>query len=216
MPRPIDDTTEPGGAGLLAQLRRHWLIVLVATAVTAAAAYAISDSRPKTYTASTPILVQSASAQSEILGTGLPQDSVTQIRSTSTIAALTRSRSVAESASRALDGRLTPTQVRDRIVAAPNPDANIVNIQAKDDSPEHAAELANTFARVFIRNRARDVRDQAEAAQKALQRRYRDLSSTQRKAAAGQSLNDQIQRLTTLRSLGSRGLSVVEQAEPPA
>jgi succinoglycan biosynthesis transport protein ExoP len=206
---------EDHGPGLWAQLRRGWPLIVIAAVVAAAAAYLLASAREQTFTASTALLVSQSSPEATILGADVPQDSGTQGRSTATIAAVANARPVAERTAAALRGRLSAAEVHDRVVVAPSADANVLHVSATDSTAKGAAELANAFARAVVAAQSERIQRNARSAREALQRRYSDLPASTRRSAAGQDLRVQVQRLRTLELVGSRGLSVVEPAEPP-
>jgi capsular polysaccharide biosynthesis protein len=213
LPRPGQSDAHPGG--LVGALRRHWFLIVFTAVIATAAGYAVSQVQDQTYTASAQVLVDPTSPEATALGADAAQDSGSQFRSTATVAKVAGSRPIAEATSEALDGRLSPAEVQDRIEIVPDQDANVLRVEATDGTADGSAQLANAFAAQFVRIVTDRAQRSARRARQALQKRYDALSDTAQKSSSGEDLRDQVQRLRTLELIGGGQVSVLENAEAP-
>lgn len=206
---------DASGPSLVAQLRRHWVIIALCGIVAAAAAYGLSSRRAETYTATSLLLVQPSSPATTIIGAGAPLDSGSQARSAETVAALSRARPIAVATARRIGG-LTADDVSNKVSLAAGAADNVLKAQGTESSPTRAARLVNAFVAVFI-SQDTDRRQRAvRAARKTLQRRYMRLSAIAKNQAAGRQLRGRIADLRALELVGAGQLSIVQGATPPS
>ena len=116
---------------------------------------------------------------------------------------------------RRLDDRFTADQVLRRIEIVADTDANVLRLDATDQSPRTAARLANVYAGAFIERQQTRERATASSARRRLEERYRQLSRGARRGGVGRTLRDQIERLRTLELVGTGTVSLVEEAVAP-
>jgi polysaccharide biosynthesis transport protein len=129
---------------ILRILWRRKLIVLAVTLVATTATYFVARSLPNVYSASATLFVgdrNQAGNDFEAIQSG-------QVLAR-TYAELIQSRNVAVRVAAELPGADDAGAVLDRTEFKPVSDTQLVVITAEGDSPEEAADLANTYARVF-------------------------------------------------------------------
>ncbi len=187
----------------------------VTAIVGAVAAYAIASSRPVTYTATSVLQIRGTTPEENITGSGSFEDSASQQRSAATLAAVAESRPIVQDVVRRLDDRFTADQVLRRIEIVADTDANVLRLDATDQSPRTAARLANVYAGAFIERQQTRERATASSARRRLEERYRQLSRGARRGGVGRTLRDQIERLRTLELVGTGTVSLVEEAVAP-
>lgn len=127
-------------------LRERWRIVAAAVVLALLAAAAVWFVRPAEYTASLTLYVSSQggdTASAAYQGAQLSQQRVTSY------VELVSSRRVAEEAIAQLRLDETPDALARRISATSALDSVLIDVTVQDESPERAAELANTIGSVF-------------------------------------------------------------------
>ena len=122
--------------------RRKW-IVIVTTLVATLATYVVSSSLPKVYSADSALIVKAE-------GTTNTVAEATQVASvlSKTYAELIQRRSVAEEVAARL-GEEDPDELLSKMSFQPVSDTRLLLVTAEGDSPEGAADLANTYGDVF-------------------------------------------------------------------
>lgn len=128
---------------LLTLWRRKW-IVLLTVVVATAATYVVSRGLPKVYAAESTLFVGNRSdAASDFEAI---QSAQVLAR---TYAELIQSSNVADRVAEELPGDQTADEILARTSFRPISDTQLLLVEAEGDSPEEAAELANTYAETF-------------------------------------------------------------------
>jgi Mrp family chromosome partitioning ATPase/capsular polysaccharide biosynthesis protein len=191
-------------------LRRWWLILGIALAVTAVTYYHFS-SKPPRYTASTNMLIQSASLNSVITGQvnygGDPE------RAANNQAALVQSEAVAERVAKKLGFRGDPRDLLGAVSVTPVEKTDFIQVIAQSSNPKMAAALANEFASAFKAVHAADNRREAGLAVKATQEQMENLPSDSREYEL---LASKLERLQVLQDLPAANVKLMDPAVPPA
>jgi Mrp family chromosome partitioning ATPase/capsular polysaccharide biosynthesis protein len=211
------------GPGLVASVWRYrWLVAAVALAG-ALAGYGFSRVQPVMYEASSRVLLTAPTSDQE------PD------RFVRNEAALMVSPPVLDRAVRGVKGRVTVKQLRERLVAEPSTESDLVTLRVRDSTAQGAAELARVVGKAYedtLKVRAEDALKQAveqvRETQKTLQDQLRGLDARaraspgdrtlqlQREAVAGLLLQAQKQEQELL--LGGPEddpVSLIEQPEVP-
>jgi capsular exopolysaccharide synthesis family protein len=128
------------------------LVLLIAIVV------AVTEALPKSYKATATMFVGPTQAVSQ--ATAL--DSSVGTALTHTYSALLPDPSVADRVAARLPFKLTRTQLLDKMSFAPVELTQLVQVTAEDNSPDRAATLANTYARVFVAHANREYAAGAE------------------------------------------------------
>ena len=115
-----------------------------------------------------------------------------------------------------LPGDLSGREVSDMVVIESDPQSDVVTIRATDDSPEFAAQTANTFAANYIEFRREADREKIQGARKLIENRLEGLDREQQLGAAGAALARQIGRLRTLEAVQTGNAELVQEATVPA
>jgi Mrp family chromosome partitioning ATPase/capsular polysaccharide biosynthesis protein len=190
-------------------LRRWWLILGIAAAV-AAVTYYHFESKPPRYTASTNMLIQSASLNSVITGQinygGDPE------RNANNQAALVQSEAVAERVAKKLGYRGDPRALLGAVSVTPVEKTDFIQVSATASNPQVAADLANEFARAFRQVHADEARAEAARAAKATREQMESLPKDSREYEL---LASKVERLQVLQDLPSANVRLLDAAVPP-
>src|SRR5215218_3443309 len=147
-------TPHPDRRGVVRYLqafRRHWPLVLLLVIVTVSVTAAITLTKPKTYEASADLSIYpQSSTDPNFQGTQVFKDSLDGSSPVVAAARAMNTRDIRERTRRRLDGASNVS-----LSAAPLSQVNIVSAKATARSAELAARAADTFARVFARQRTK-------------------------------------------------------------
>lgn len=192
-------------------LRRWWLVLGIALVV-AGVTYALQARKPVTYTASTSVFLQSSPIRNA-LGEPIVQGDPTRVARNE--ATLLQSREVAAVVARDIGYEGDPRALLGSISANPIPDADFLQITATAGSGADAAELANGFARGYVRVRGADAADEARAAIASLQGQVDAIPDNRAGRGQRTSLLGRIERLRLVIALPASSARQFEVAEPP-
>jgi Mrp family chromosome partitioning ATPase/capsular polysaccharide biosynthesis protein len=191
-------------------LRRWWLVAGIAIAV-AAISYLHFNSTPPRYTASTNLLIQSASVNSVITGQlnfgGDPE------RMANNQATLVQSEAVAERVAKAMGFRGDPRALLGAVSVTPIDKTDFIQISATTGNAQVAASIANEFAQAYKAVNAAEAKNEADRALKAARGQMAEMSPDTRQYAQ---LADKVERLEVLRDLPSANVRQLDPAVPPA
>jgi hypothetical protein len=160
---PTTDWQE--GPGLIESVRRYKLLVITATLIGGIAAFAWSSQQPVRYEGVIQVFLDTGSAQEA--------DPDRVVRSQ---AKYFTSPGVLDRAVELTRGRLTRKELEQRLTVEPATDADLITIRVLDDTPKHAATLAETVVSAYHEVVARQARDAAA-------QRVADLDRNQRRLA---------------------------------
>lgn len=158
-------------------LREQRTLILVVTAVFAAAAVLVSLRQEPVYQAEASLQFQDFSQESSLLGTQVLPNQAPQTLAAVSAQAVTTSR-VASRVKRALKSRLTEQQLQQKVTARVEAQTNLVVIQSQDSDADGSKRLANAFAL-----EARDVAN--EDTRRELRRAADSVRRASSKAARG-------------------------------
>jgi Mrp family chromosome partitioning ATPase/capsular polysaccharide biosynthesis protein len=162
---------EPIEAGrYAAALRRSWLLILLIVVPLTAAVFFVSLALPKTYRATSKIVVESAS---DPLAT---RDVQSVERRLATIQALLTTRQTFRRAARRFKGVQAAT-LEEKVRASVDPKANIINVVATHETAAGAAQIANAVAISFLAAEGRVEQRRLRRARSTLLRALADLNS---------------------------------------
>src|ERR1700691_1942210 len=199
----MNDTTD--ATAIFAPLwRRKWLILIVGVLV-AAATYVYYKHEQPTYGASTQIYLGGGSEVQALINDTQANTAETD-RSISDQVVLINSSLVGEAVERRRLREHNLAAASGAAEASSTTGSDFIAITSKAHSGQAAADLANTYAQVYLRQRAASYRRNVQA---ALDSTRQQLQSTQAKASptASQTLQaqDLVDRINQLRSQLSRG-----------
>jgi capsular exopolysaccharide synthesis family protein len=192
-----------------AYVRSVWrwkFLVLAFLVVIPAVSYALEARKARVYSASALVQARSVSIDPTLLGSAASAP-----ESILTVARLVQTRTIAAAAGRLMRPPEPGGAISGLIRVAPDTDTGFLTISATALDPQRAADVANAFARAISSNRVGQTVSQIDLATAGLKRQRATIlrSDPQRRI-----LNDQIQRLRTLRSTLRPDQGIVETALP--
>jgi len=191
-------------------LRRSKLLIAAIVVPLTLVVFALSSMLPKTYKATSKIVLESST---DPLETRAPDSAERRL---ATIERLLTTRQTRRRAVRSIPGE-TARSLEGKLTASVDPTADIISIDATDDTAKGAARIANAVAGSFLARQHRGDVQRLRRAKATLEQALRDL----RGRRGIQASNERVairERLTDL-NLGAAGfrseLSLAEAAEPP-
>ena len=188
----------------LQAVKRAWPLILVAVVSMTVAVYLLSTQLPKTYEAQARIVVNDRPGGFE------PGDVDTIKRRLATVQALLTTRRIYANAAKGLRGE-SPSSLKDKVSTSVDPEANIVDVTGRGDSPSRAAAIANAVARSFLALEL--VSEQQRVARERTQL-VRALGLA-RGAAERRVIREQLSQLSISVSAAGSELLLAEPARPP-
>ena len=132
---------------LITLWRRKWIVILTVLVATVAT-YVVSRQLPKVYEAEATLFVGNRSGSANDFEA--IQSAQVLAR---TYAELIQSDNVADRVAEALPGDESAAEILERTSFRPISDTQLLVVEAEGDTPEEAAELANTYAETFVPDR---------------------------------------------------------------
>jgi receptor protein-tyrosine kinase len=190
--------------------------VLLCALLVPAAALAYSLTQQKQYSASAALLFRDPQLDQKLFGSTVFQPSTDPTREAATNVKLVSLETVAARTSRALGGKLTPSEVQSKVTAASEGESDVASITATDPSPRFAAQLANTFAQQFVAFRRDADRSKIATAQKLVQAQLAQLGPAQLASPQARTLRTQNEQLSILAALQTGNAELVQPANAPS
>jgi receptor protein-tyrosine kinase len=151
-------------------LREQWWLIALCLVLSAAAAVAYAETRPRDYEAGAKLLLQQDNPNSQLLGLG-PQY-IDPVRQAATDQQLATSGAVASRVARRLHlGPARAESVLSGARASVSGDSNVLTITDRNRNGRLAARVANAFALEYVAFRRQASRQRYSRALRALQRR---------------------------------------------
>jgi len=191
-------------------LRRSKLLIAAIVVPLTLVVFALSSMLPKTYKATSKIVLESST---DPLQTRAPDSAERRL---ATIERLLTTRQTRRRAARTIPGE-TATSLEDKVTASVDPTADIISIDATDDTAKGAARIANAVAASFLARHHRGDVQRLRRAKATLEQALRELQGRRGIQASNERVAIR-ERLTDL-NLGAAGfrseLSLAEAAQPP-
>jgi capsular exopolysaccharide synthesis family protein len=206
---PSDEPLEVGR--YFGELRRSWRLITLIVAVLTAAVLVISLILPKTYRATSKIVLQESA--DSLSGADAPSVE----RRLATIQILLTSRPNLGTSARRLKGE-TESDLEGKVQAAVDQKANIVSVAASDGNARHAARIANVVAQTFLGKQRQDEQLRLARARASLNRALSQLQSTPGLQAQTEiaSIRDRLTDLNVRAASSGSELQLAEAAKPAA
>ena len=224
------DATWGDRPGIVASLRRYWVIVVAATLLGALAGYGVAQLPPVRYQADAALILSDPGGPSVLGGGGLTSDDREVYLAKQ--ADFTTSTVVLERALKLLGSRASPGDLRDELDVQPSANMASISIAATSADPRSAAALANAvgtaYQEVTAERTAADAQ-RAIASLEELRNHYQATLDASPRSADGRLTFRQEQLTSQIADLQQReqdiaarakvfaaGVEYFEQAEPPA
>jgi capsular exopolysaccharide synthesis family protein len=205
---PPDQPLEVGR--YLDALRRSWLLIALIIVGLTVAVLVISLSLPKTYRATSKIVLDETA---DSLSSG---DAESVQRRLATIQILLSTRDVLGTAAARLKGETADT-LDDKVQSTVDQNANIVNIVASDDQARGAAAIANVVADTFLAKQRRLERQRIARARASLVQALPELRRTPGVQAQTEiaTIRERLTDLNLRAASSGSELTLAEAAQPP-
>ena len=188
-------------------LRRRKLVILIAVISVPLAAFFVSASKTKQYTATATLLFESKAEEATGEAT----------RAVATNEALAVLPSVASKAAKALGGPSSIGEIYGHVeVTAANEMANVGSVSATNESPTRAAEIANAYSLAYIRFRQESSQKSLEESIEVISAKLDAIPGPERTTARAIALSEELSKLEVEAALATGKASLVQKAEPPA
>lgn len=212
-------------------------VIILATVIVASVALVVSLIQPSVYEAEAKVLISEKDTGAALLGTVIPELSSQPERALQTQVQLVEVRPVAEATIKQLNLEMTADELLADVTVASVGQTNIVSIKAQADSPEQAADIANSMAEQYVEaSRARkraSIKEAADEVEQRLEQARADILALGRRLqASGRSdelaaelqiatgtyttLAEQLEQLRINERLESGSGTVVQEAVPTA
>ena len=191
---------------------RRWLILATAAAIVAVATLR-SAAQEDEYEATARVLVGQTEAVEALFpgsGAGADPDRIAR-----TNLELIDDTAVADRVAERLSEDLSASDLVDRVEAEIENDSNVVAINARDEDPELAAEIANGFAQQYARFRERASGRNLERAIERAQLQLEELETEDLTTARGRTIERRLSDLEIAAALQGGAVEVVGEAEVP-
>lgn len=214
----MQDSDEPNIRRVLDVIRRRGLWAVLCVILAAGAAFAVSKHQTKKYTATASLLFNSNQLAQQIAGLSI---SVTGPAEQNNNVKLVAVGNVAAKTAQRIGRGLTAQKVGDSLGIAQQGETNIigessiVDLSSTMTSPSLAAEVANTYARLFVAEQRRSNRQYFTSALAIVTKQLAALPDSQRFSTAGVALQSRAQALSLLAELQYGGVQVANSAEVP-
>jgi len=191
---------------------RQWPTIVVCAVLAGLAAYWVSSTRPKSYTATAVLQVASPDVLAQLDGEVAPVSTDVYDRDASTIAALVDQPAVRDGTSKILHGQLSPAHLSSAEQVVVQNNANLVNVSVSASSPQLAAAAANATVTTFLTLRhSAQVRDNLSA-QAQIRAQLRSLGRGAGNQLAERSLRQRLALVEARAAVGT-DVSLAQNAE---
>ena len=198
----------------LRALRRRWWLVTVCWTFTVVAAFALTATQEKEYTAKAGLLFRDPGLDQKLFGTTFLAPNRDPDREAATNVKLVSLEVVAKRTANRIGG-LTASEVGGMVEAEAEGQSDVVSVAATHRDPEFARRLANTFASQYIAFRRDADRGKMAGAVELVQRQLSALTPEQRTGEEGRSLKERADQLEVMASLQQGNAELVQPAQTP-
>ncbi len=188
-------------------LRRSGLLIALIVTGFSALVLTLSLTLPKTYSATSRILLDESPGFSE---------SATDVeRRLATIRTLLTTREVLSRAARRIEGESSAT-LEDKVSASVDAKANIINLKATDNSAQGAADIANAVAATFLTRQRNAERRRLARTSAILREAIVRLRGTRGARTEIEAIRERLSELSVSQASAGSELQLADAARPPA
>jgi len=206
---------EPNLSRIVRFLRRRGIWILICALLAAVAAFALSKTQTKEYTASSAVIFSSDQLSPAIAGLpSLSAEGNALLRQSNNLELLYLG-NAAEKTAQIVDQGLTAEDVAARLKVEGEPESSIATISITDPSPELAAQVADVYAKQAVTQLESGNKGYYQQALEIVERQLQKLSPQSRAGIAGQTLENRAQSLELLASLKPNSVRVAQTATVP-
>jgi capsular exopolysaccharide synthesis family protein len=206
-------------------LRRRAPLILLCFVLATGAAYGLSKHQTKKYTATASLVFNNQQLSQQVAGLQPVGSSLTQQAQQNTNLKLVELGDMVEKTASLLAGAktatplargLTESKVSEELSVSAQNESNIVNVTATSTSPALAADIANTYTSVFVKEQQNANHAYYASALKLVDKQLATLSPKERVGTAGLALQDRAQSLGVLAELRNGNVDVAKAAKVPS
>lgn len=198
----------------LSVLRRRAPWILLCFVLAAAAAYGASKHQKKQYTATSSLVFNNNQSGQQLAGLPATSSSTQQAQQNTNLK-LVEIGDMAEKTANRLGQGLTEEQVSKSVSASAQAESNIVEVSVTDTSPALAADIANTYAKIFVAEQQSENHAYYRSALALVNKQLGALSTKERLSTAGLALENRAQSLGVLAELRSGSVKLARAAKIP-
>jgi succinoglycan biosynthesis transport protein ExoP len=198
----------------LSVLRRRAPWVLLCFVLAAVAAYGFSKNQTKRYTATASLVFNNNQSGQQLAGLPATSSSTQQAQQNTNLK-LVEIGDMAEKTAHRLGQGLTEEKVSKSVSASAQAESNIVEVAVTDTSPALAADIANTYAKIFVAEQQSENHAYYRSALALVNKQLGALSTKERLSTAGLALENRAQSLGVLAELRSGSVKLARVAKIP-
>lgn len=202
----------PGLVHALRVLRERWWLVIGCALVALAAALVYVERKPNQYTAVASLQFTTNSVPSQVAGVSSGQ-SIDPEGEKNTDVQLVTTTPVAEAVVKALDLKLTPSELLDEVSASDPENDYVVDVSVTDGNAQRAARIANAFVEQFVAYSQRQNEEQLIKGQELIAKRAAALPAGDTTDRAN--LEALSQKLLLLQAVATANAKVASTAAVP-
>jgi polysaccharide biosynthesis transport protein len=197
-------------------LRRRLPVIVLCIVVVTGAAYGFSKRQTKRYTTTASVIFNNTNQLAqEISGVSTGSSSNSLLAQQATDLELLKTGDMAARTARLLGHGLTQQQVAEHLSASGRGESGIVDVSVTSTSPVLAAEIANTYVRLFAEEQLQDSRQSYKELLALVRKQIAALAPGQRRGPDGVNLQDRAQTLGILSELKQGNVEIAEEAGVP-
>ena len=198
----------------LGVLRRRAGWIVLCFVLAAGSAYGFSKHQTKKYTATASLVFSNNQLSQQVAGLQ-PVGSSNQLAQQNTNLKLVQLGDMAARTASHLGQGLTKEKVSADLSVTAQGESNIVNVATTATSPVLAADIANTYSNVFVKEQQNSNHAYYASALKLVNKQLAALSPKQKAGTAGLALQDRAQSLGVLAELRNGNVEVAQAATVP-
>lgn len=194
-------------------LKRRWWVIVLLAVVSAGAAYALAQRKPKQYSATAALLFQNSQLDQALFGTQVIAQNADPTRQAATNQALVELPTVSKLVAKDLG--ISTGHVERAISFGSDANSDVLSVTATDHSPGLATKIANAYVHEYITFRARTDQAQLTQAEQTVKAQLAQVPASQKNSTLAQSLQSRSYQLSLLASLQTGDAEVVQTASRP-
>jgi capsular exopolysaccharide synthesis family protein len=199
---------------VLGVLRRRAPWILLCFALVAGAAYGFSKHQTKKYTATASLVFSNNQLSQQVAGLAVANSNNQQAEQNTNLK-LVQLGDMAEKTAIGLGQGLTKEKVNEDLSVSAQGESNIVNVSATAITPRLAADIANAYTTVFVKEQQSSNHAYYASALKLVNRQLSALSPKQKLSPSGIALAGRAQSLGVLAELRNGNVEVAQAATVP-
>ena len=194
-------------------VRTHRIMIVAVTLAFAGGAYWFSSSQERSYVAETPISLDDATRDSDLVG--VPKSYLSSAEQRATLAAEdVDTPAMARRVTKALRTKERPKKIRAAVTSGVDARSKLLVIQASWPTSKFAAKIANTYGRETVRKIVADDRRRYASTARTLRRRYRRLKRETKDPFSRAIYLERVARIEALAD-AARAAQIVRPATAP-